>query len=379
MAAGRGIGWGGGDGVVGVHLAAGWRYNPDPMAKAATKSNSGPLSPIMVVAGVELFLRDQHIEGIKQALFGNEDPGMGLVRLDGMGGGGEGTMASILDEVRTPSMFAPQKLVIVDRADILFKKSEDGGAGADDDRLTNREILENYLAKPVESATLVLVMESWPKNTRLHKAIDKAGGVRWAEAIKEHAVAPWIVRHARDAFGKSMEPGAAERLADLIGPDLQLLNNELAKLSLYQPEQPAITMAAVEVLVGFQHEQQIWDMINALAARDAATALKKIDELWSIDSKIEYMATGAVFSWLQQVLKARELADRRMPDAMIGKALNLWPPERAQKVLVLARAWGLAGAARWSDAILRMDMANKTSLGEPRRNLEKFVVELCTA
>jgi hypothetical protein len=25
-----------------------------------------------------------------------------------------------------------------------------------------------------------------------------------------------------------------------------------------------------------------------------------------------------------------------------------------------------------------MDLANKSSLGEPRRNLEKFVVELCT-
>ncbi len=42
-------------------------------------------------------------------------------------------MASILDEVRTASMFAPQKLVIVDRADVLFKKNEEE---PDDDRLT---------------------------------------------------------------------------------------------------------------------------------------------------------------------------------------------------------------------------------------------------
>ena len=119
-------------------------------------------------------------------------------------------------------------------------------------------------------------------------------------------------------------------------------------------------------------------MINALASRDAPAALKKIDELWSLDPKIEYSATGAIFVWLNQVLKARELADRRMADAAIGKELKLWPPERAQKVLTLARTWGLDGAARWSEAILKMDLANKSSLGEPRRNLEKFVVELCT-
>ncbi|MCL2641629.1 MAG: hypothetical protein FWD53_12340, partial [Phycisphaerales bacterium] len=120
------------------------------------------------------------------------------------------------------------------------------------------------------------------------------------------------------------------------------------------------------------------DMINALAAGDAATALKKVDELWALDPKVEYTASGAVFSWLNQVLKARELVDRRMPDMAIGKELKLWPPERGQKVIALARRWGLQGAARWSREMLRMDMANKSSLGEPRRNLEKFIVELCS-
>jgi DNA polymerase III delta subunit len=96
-----------------------------------------------------------------------------------------------------------------------------------------------------------------------------------------------------------------------------------------------------------------------------------------MDPKIEYTATGAVFSWVSQVLKARELVDKRMPDAQIGKELRLWPADRAQKVISLAREWGLKGAARWSEAMLRMDLANKSSLGEPRRNLEKFVVELC--
>jgi DNA polymerase III delta subunit len=207
--------------------------------------------------------------------------------------------------------------------------------------------------------------------------LDKVGAVRRCETIKEHQALPWITRHARERYGKTIDGPAAARLAELIGPDLQRLDNELAKLSLYQPDAPAISQKAVDALVGFQHEQQIWDMINALAERDAVTALKKIDELWALDPKIEYTATGAVFSWLSQVIKARELVDRRLPDAVIGKELKLWPPDRAQKVLSLARAWGLEGAARWSEQMLQMDLANKSSLGEPKRNLEKFVVMLC--
>jgi hypothetical protein len=43
----------------------------------------------------------------------------------------------------------------------------------------------------------------------------------------------------------------------------------------------------------------------------------------------------------------------------------------------MARGWGLAGAARWSEALLRVDLSNKTSVGTPRSNLEKFIVALC--
>ena len=345
------------------------------MAKAATKPNSGPLPPMVVIAGEELFLRDQFLGDVRRAIFGTEDPGMGWVRLDAGSLGGS-PMAVILDEVRTPSMFAPRKVVVVDPADALFKRG--GAEGADDDdRMTPREMLENYLESPVEGATLVLVTSTWLKTTRLHKALDKRGGIKSAEPIKDHQAAAWAMRRAKEAYAKTLEPAAAERLADLIGADMQRLDNELAKLSLYAPAAPAITIKAVEALVGFQHEQQIWDMIGALSAKDAPEALRKIDELWAMDPKIEYSATGAVFSWVHQVLKARELVDRRLPDAQISKELRLWPPDRAQKVISLAREWGLQGAARWSDAMLRMDMANKSSLGDPRRNLEKFVVELC--
>ncbi len=353
-----------------LNIGDGVGYNRG-MAKLVT--NARALSPVMVLAGEELYLRTQQIGEIQREVFGGEDPGMGLVRLDAGALGGE-AMAVVLDEVRTPSMFAPKKLVIVDPADPLFKKAE---ADIPDGRLTNREMLENYVESPTEGATLLLVFSSWLKTTRLHKALDKVGAVRWCMCIKEGEVPAWIVRRAQEGYGKRIEPAATELLADLIGPDLQRLDNELAKLSLYEPTAPSITAKAVDALVGFQHEQQIWDMINALASRDAPAALKKVDELWSLDPKIEYTATGAVFSWVHQVLKARELADRRMPDAVIGRELKLWPPERAQKVLTLARNWGLDGAARWSEAMLKMDVANKSSLGEPRRNLEKFIVELC--
>jgi len=342
---------------------------------AKTAKASPPVSPLIVVAGEELFARIGHLDEIRLSVLGEGDPGMALVRLDG----GTTDMAAVLDEVRMPSMFAPRKLVIVDPADPLLKKQEEDEAPVKGRRaaLSNRELLEGYLESPSDSGVLVLVCESWLKTTRLHKALDKLGAIRWALPMKAYQVPSWLTKRARDEYEKNLDPTAAARLAELIGPDLQRLDNELAKLALYKPESPTITAETVDALVGFQHEQQIWDMINALAGRDAATALAKIDELWQMDPKIEYTATGAVFSWLNQVLKAREMIDRRMPDGVIMRDLKLWPEDRARKVLALARSWGLEGAARWSRELLYLDVANKSSLGESRRNLEKFVVQLC--
>jgi len=345
---------------------------------AKTPSPSTGQSPIVVVAGEELFYRNQVLREVKQAVLGDQDPGMALVIFDQTA-----AMATVFDECRTPSMFAPAKLVVVDPADGLLKPPVDDGVAATKGKrpaLSNREMLENYLDSPSDSAVLVLVCETWLKSTRLHKALDKRGAVHFCLPIKEQQVPAWLTKRAREAYQKALAPVAAARLGELIGPDLQRLDNELAKLALYQPASPEIGLAAVDALVGFQHEQQIWDLISALAAADAGAALRKIDELWQLDPKIEYTAIGAVASWLNQVLKARELLDRRTPEGVIIRDLKLnWPPDRGPKVLALAKSFGLAGAARWSAALLEVDMANKSGLGESRRNLEKFIVRLCAS
>jgi DNA polymerase III delta subunit len=105
------------------------------MAKILPSSLAVP--PLIVLAGEELFHRSEHLVNIQRAIFGDCDPGMGLVRLDPASFGPD-AMAAILDEVRTPSMFAPRKLVVVDPADLLFKKAEGDDA---DTRLGSRELL----------------------------------------------------------------------------------------------------------------------------------------------------------------------------------------------------------------------------------------------
>ena len=134
---------------------------------------------------------------IKLAVLGEGDPGMALIRLDGAT-----AIATVLDEARTPSMFAPRKLVIVDPADPLLKAGGDEAPPTKGRRasgFSNREIMENYIEAPSESA----VCWCWCaipalKTTRLHKILDKQGAIRWCEPIKAQQVPAWLTKRARD-------------------------------------------------------------------------------------------------------------------------------------------------------------------------------------
>src|SRR6201999_802364 len=86
-------------------------------------------------------------------------------------------LADVLDELRSFAMFGGGKVVVVRNADAFLTKF--------------REQLENYVAEPSSSATLVLRLTSLPSNQRIYKAIVKVGMVESCEPPKD--LARWCV------------------------------------------------------------------------------------------------------------------------------------------------------------------------------------------
>jgi len=353
-------------------------------AKREQSSSTIQVHPVMVLAGAEAFIRWELLERIRKTVLGSEQSDMGYVRMDPAV-----TVAAVLDECRTMGMFAANKLVVVEPADQLFKSrsGEDGGdeseeieSGGDSPQrvaATPRDMIYRYAEEPAAGAVLVLVCDNWLKNTRLHKLLDAQGAVHWCVPPREDQVPHWLSTRAEKFYSKKIEPAAAIRLAELVGADLARLDGELAKLALYAMNQNVISEKMVMQMVGFQHEQQVWDLIDALSAGNVREALARNHELWQMESRIGYTLVGAIFYWLGQVMRAREMIDRRLGDGQIIKELRLWPQQRATRTLQLARRWGIAGAKRAAEALLAADMAAKTSLGEPQRNIEMFIVKIC--
>ncbi|HEV7299074.1 MAG TPA: DNA polymerase III subunit delta [Tepidisphaeraceae bacterium] len=272
-------------------------------------------------------------------------------------------LADVLDELRSFAMFGSGKVVVVRDADDFISRF--------------REQLEDYLAKPSDSGTLVLRVPSLPANQRIAKLIAKVGKIEACEPPKAAALPKWIVDRARSVHGLKVAGDAAQILADLVGDDMGRLDGELSKLAL-QVEGNVATAADVTLGVAFQREQEMWDMTNELAAGRVDKAMQRWRQLTQLDSSTEFRAVTWLSMWLENVRKALAMKRQGMAPGAIASALRLWPREMQGPFFKTADTLGDAGVARAIDLLAQIDKQSKSGIGDAAANVERFMLTLAT-
>ncbi len=268
-------------------------------------------------------------------------------------------LAEPLDELRSFAMFGTGKIVVIQNADDFLSRF--------------REQLEEYVAHPSASATLVLRLSSLPKGQRIHKAITAAGTIEICDPPKD--LARWIADRARSAHKLTINPDAARLLADLIGDDLGRLDNELAKLAI-SAKGGKIAMEQIADGVAFQRERQMSELSNAVAAGRSAEAIKRWRQLVRNDPSTEFRAVTWLSIWLANVRKALAMLKQGTPAAAVPQRLRIWPPEIHQPFMQTAQALGEAGAARAIDLLAEIDLQSKSGVGDAAANVERFILTM---
>ena len=301
--------------------------------------------PVYALVGTDPFLQLQKLGDILKLL----PPGAQRVDVDGE----TAQLSDVLDEVRSFAMFGGGgKVVVVRDADAFLTRY--------------REQLEAYVAKPSDSATLVLRLPSLPKNQRIYKAIAAKGEVMECEPPRD--LARWAVERAKAAHRIVLEPDAARVLVDLIGDDLGRIDNELAKLAIDAGGPKAtITTDRIAAMTTFQREQEMWDLGNALAAGDVAEALRRWRRMIQLDPSTEFRAITWLGMWLEDVAAVLHGA--------AGKVAWKYK-ERLGELVNTSKRMGSAGHRRALDLLAEIDHQSKTGVGDAAGNVERFILEL---
>lgn len=304
--------------------------------------------PVYALVGSDPFLQLQRL-GELLKLFPKD---VQRIDLDGE----KASLAQVLDEVRSFAMFGGAKLVVVRDADDFVSRF--------------RQQLEEYVARPSDSGTLVLRLSSLPGNQKIHKAIAKTGQIEDCNPPKD--LRRWIVQHAKSAHRVAIDPDAAGLLADLVGDDLGRLDSELAKLAIDAPH-GKVDSSHVSAGVSFQREREMWDMTNELAAGQPAEALRRWRQLVALEPSAEFRAVTWLGMWLEDV--GTVLASKRGAGPGVGK-LSWKYKDRFQQFLRTCDRLGAAGHATALDLLAEVDRHSKSGVGEAATNVERFILAM---
>jgi DNA polymerase III subunit delta len=320
---------------------------PDALAEEVV---AGTLRPAYLLVGEEALLRDDALARLREAVLSGAPPDFDLDRL-----AGESTSpAALLDAVDTLPVTAPKRLVILSEPE-----ARRGARGL-------AEALPEVLARVGATSTCVLVVVA-------HKADRRA---RWVKAFGETVIDCAAPTRARDiaAFvraeagrqGVSLARGAAEALAERIGPQLLLLRSEIAKLALLAgPDEPVtrehVAAGTVEVA-----EAPIWDLTDAIGEGRTADALGVLVRLLAAGAPAP-VVLGALVSHFRRLLRVGHGA------AVPG------PPFVRKKLESQAQRYGPRRLRGSIEALHQTDLALKGAGAlSPELALERLVIALAS-
>lgn len=341
------------------------------MAKATGEPKKGERLPVYAIFGADAFLTLRALHALLDELLGPARDQMAVAEFDGE----TAELRDVRDDLDTPSLLAPFRVVCVREADDFVS--------------AHREALEQYLERyvpppsdgkkpvevPVPTGALVLLCRTWPRTTRLFKLVEKIGRNIGCEAPRGRALIGWIADHAKRAYGCSMDYETAQRLADLIGEQLGLIDEELGKLATFVWPKTVIGVAAVEELVGASRAEKVFGIVDCIARRDARGALDLWEQVLATNKSAPFMALGGLGYGFRNVVEAKRLVAGGMSVAAAGKRCNIFgdPPQIQRRLDRFSlRQW-----QQFLVKLLRIDVGAKSGLGTFESGVEKFIVELC--
>lgn len=323
-----------------------------------------PPKPVCVMFGDEAFLKSQALRHIRADVLDEEDAEFSFTRFEG----DSSKWITVLEELSTVAMFGGGvRLVVLEDADAFVAK--------------HRPELEDYLAKPSKTAILLILVRTFPSTTLLYKAIEKSGLLIDCRALAEKDVAHWLLRWGKQSHKISIEPAAADLLVELVGPELGLLDQELAKLALMNPPGKPITAKTVEQGVGTWRTRSVYEMLDNALSGNVKEAFRQLEALFLAGENPVGILAQISFS-LRKLAAATQLilqSERSgsklgVPTALEQVGTNRYFLRKTEQQLM---ALGRFRAQKLMDQLLQADLDLKgASRSDPRLILERFIIRI---
>ncbi len=378
----------------------------------AAAVGKGSLRPGYVLAGDETFLLDRCRAAVLKAFVPPDLRDFCLSDLDLA----STSLFEVLDLAQTPSLMAPFQVIFVRNVRQLYTR------GAKKDEFA---ALDRYFRSPNPQALLLFIadflripadarrmdMDDRNRYERLTETLGQHCGMIELARVSEEDAMRWAVATAHEA-GLRLEPDAARELTDALGADMMLVSSELEKLLLYATgktgaptdrrgpqEAPLasrggdrsssvgwsarITLGDVETMVLAAKQRSLYELTDAISARDRVRALALLHGLLNSSDAGEDAAIGHLHMLARTFRQMLVILEKNVRDSRaIWQAL--WqgfrmPPFAADDLIRQARRYkSRRDLTRCLRRVARADLELRSSPPDKRLVLERLVYDLAS-
>jgi len=342
----------------------------------------GKLKPAYVFIGDEVFFRDRCRAALIQHLVPADLRDFSLHDVDL----NDTSVAELLDRAQTPSLMAPFQVFFIRGVKTLYARGSHKEEFA---------AIEAYTKNPNPNAVLIFVADhlSIPADVRRMEMQDKDRYERIRETLGEWCAVielarvdeadgmRWITDTAQ-AQGVKIDPDAARELVDALGSDMMLVANELEKLILFAGEKKRITLGDVETMVLAAKQRSLYELTDAISAKDKTRSLEVLHALLSTSDGDE-AAIGHLFMLAKTfrqmlVIQEKQVRDSRAIWQALWQGFRV-PPFAAEDIIRQARRYkSRRELTRALKLIARADLELRSNPPSKRLVLERLVLELAS-
>jgi DNA polymerase III subunit delta len=291
------------------------------------------LRPAYVFVGDESFFRRRCREAILEHLVPPELRDFSVFDFDL----GETELAEILDRARTPSLMAPFQVFFIRGVKALF------GRGSHEEKLaaieeycldSNPDALLIFVADHISIPADIRKMEMTDKERyqRIRETLGQYCGIVELSRVEEGEAVRWLSDYCNTRAVK-IDADAARELVDALGGDMMMISNELEKLILYVAEKKRITLGDVETMVLAAKQRSLYELTDAISAKDRVRALEILDAILSTGKamkgfRVPPFAAEDIIKQARRYKSKRELTRAIRLIAKTDLALRSNPPSK---------------------------------------------------
>ena len=313
---------------------------------------------VYLLYGEERYLRRQYREKLQKALCSDGDT-MNIHFYEGK----DVPVEDIIDLAETLPFFADRRVIFITESG-LFKS---------DGEKSSKEKIAEYLSNPNETSFFVFTESNVDKRSKLYKTVQSKGYAAEFAVQDETTLKRWIAG-ILTREGKKITENTVQLFLSKTGTDMENIQMELEKLICYCMDRDIVTAEDVESICTIRVTNHIFDMINAIAAKQQRQALDLYYDLLALKEppmRILFL----IARQCNMLLQVKELKSKGYDNRAIGSKIGV-PPFIAGKYVSQASKFKTSALRTAVEKCVEAEEAVKTGRMNDMMSVEILILSV---